>query len=306
MQQFNDPNAENYNLPDLDELLDDFEMPDQLSPKPVPLTHEQRSALVLRSMPKRLRTFKVTMKLKRKLRRKQQRQKQREWDKFIQKMQDYSEDSFTFDRPAREEDRDNPYNYGSRPSSRAMEPADITPAAQEFKGVVDLFDPQLFPAQNSKKYSDKSGREFLADFTKATRGQLVVSMSRLAKSNPIQFAKLWIEMEKFNTPQQAAVDVNADINMRSALYAKLDAMSGPMTPDDDTQSVPQELDEYGNPIPTDDYPDDTPADFADDPVDDTAPTDDYPDADVELPDEPIDDTPTETDETEQPNNTETI
>ena len=305
MQQFNDPNAENYELPDLDDLLDDFEMPEQLSPKPVPLTHEQRSALVLRSMPKILKSRRQTIKLKQKLK----RQKQREWDKFIQKMQDYSEDSFNFDRPAREEDRENPYNYGSRPSSRAVDPADITPAAQEFKGIVDLFDPQLFPAQNSKKYSDKSGREFLADFTKATRGQLVVSMSRLAKSNPIQFAKLWIEMEKFNTPQQAAVDVNADINMRSALYAKLDAMSGPMSPDDDTQSVPQELDEYGNPIPTDDYPDDTPADFADDPVDDTAPIDDYPDADVELPDEPIDDTPTETDETdetEQPNNTDTI
>lgn len=302
MQQFNDPNAENYNLPDLDDLLDDFEMPEQLSPKPVPLTHEQRSALVLRAMPKILKSRRQTIKLKQKLK----RQKQREWDKFIQKMQDYSEDSFNFDRPAREEDRDNPYNYGSRPSSRAVDPADITPAAQEFKGIVDLFDPKLFPAQNSKKYSDKSGREFLADFTKATRGQLVVSMSRLAKSNPIQFAKLWIEMEKFNTPQQAAVDVNADINMRSALYAKLDAMSGPMSPDDDTQSVPQELDEYGNPIPTDDYPDDTPADFADDPVADTAPIDDYPDADVELPDEPIDDTPNETDETEQPNNTETI
>lgn len=302
MQQFNDPNAENYELPDLDDLLDDFEMPEQLSPKPVSLTHEQRSALVLRAMPKILKSRRQTIKLKQKLK----RQKQREWDKFIQKMQDYSEDSFTFDRPAREEDRENPYNYGSRPSSRAVDPADITPAAQEFKGVVDLFDPQLFPAQNSKKYSDKSGREFLADFTKATRGQLVVSMSRLAKTNPIQFAKLWIEMEKFNTPQQAAVDVNADINMRSALYAKLDAMSGPMSPDDDTQSVPQELDEYGNPIPTDDYPDDTPADFADDPVDDTAPIDDYPDADVELPDEPFDDTPTETDETEQPNNTETI
>lgn len=230
---------------DFDELLADYEPPDPYSPKPVPLTTEQRMEIQIRCMPKRLRTFRATMRRRKKLK-----------EKLIREMEDYSEESRTFNDPARPEDRINPYNYGNRPMSRHSEPQDITPAAEEFKGVVDLFDPTLFPAQNSKKYSDKSGREFLADFTKATRGQLVVSMARIAQENPKEFTRLWIEMEKFNTPQQSAVDVNADVKLKAGLYAKLDEMSGPV--DGETVDLPpepaHEVDENGNDIlPEADY-----------------------------------------------------
>lgn len=147
----------------------------------------------------------------------------------------------------------NPYDYGSQPMTKHNEPQDKTNAAVEasmiFEGEVDLFDKKLFPAQNRKSYSEKSGREFLADFTKATRGQLVVSMSRLAQDNPREFAKLWIEMEKFNTPQQQAVDLNANIQAKAALYDQLDKLSEP-----EEMSVPDELEyspfEEQEPVPS--------------------------------------------------------
>ncbi len=234
------------NMLDFDKILEGYEPPEPFSPKlePHPLTYEQRIDILSRSRCKRMKSYRRTIRIRRRLK-----------IKKLREMEDYSEQSRTFNDPAKPEDRINPYNYGNRPMSRHNEPQDVTPAAEEFKGVVDLFDPRLFPAQNSKKYSDKSGREFLADFTKATRGQLVVSMARIAQDNPKEFAKLWVEMEKFNTPQQAAVDINADVKMKAGLYAKLDAMSGPV--DGDTVDLPpeeaHEVDANGEDMPEANY-----------------------------------------------------
>lgn len=150
----------------------------------------------------------------------------------------------------------NPYDYGTQPMTRHNEPQDKTNAAVEaemvFAGEVDLFDKRLFPAQNRRSYSEKSGREFLADFTKATRGQLVVSMSRLAQENPREFAKLWIEMEKFNTPQQSAVDLNASVTAKASLYDKLDQLSVPdELPMDEAEPIMEETPfAEDEPVPT--------------------------------------------------------
>lgn len=97
---------------------------------------------------------------------------------------------------------------------------DTTPAHDEYEFMKDLF-----PYQNIKGWNGKSGREFLADFTKATRGQLAVCMSRLAEENPKEFARLWVEMEKFNTPQQSSQQIEANITQKTDLYAQLQAMN---------------------------------------------------------------------------------
>lgn len=108
----------------------------------------------------------------------------------------------------------NPYDYGNDLSK--------VPAMTEVAVYEDLF-----PYRNSKNYNAMGGREFLADFTKQTRGQLIQCMSRVAQENPREFARIWIEMEKFNTPQQSAVDVNANLTTRGELYAKLNAYNSP-------------------------------------------------------------------------------
>lgn len=154
-----------------------------------------------------------------------------------------------YKRQAQEEARQS--NYAIHRSAESVSPADsrpplhtdvtkhgdTTPAHDELEFMRDLF-----PYQNVKSWNSKSGREFLADFTKATRGQLAVCMSRLATESPKEFARLWVEMEKFNTPQQSSQQIEATVNQSVDLYAKLQAMNQGYDTETIETATPQLLD----------------------------------------------------------------
>lgn len=135
-------------------------------------------------------------------------------------MQDYNNNQEDISRPKIADK--NPYEYKDIQNNSAQDQME-----QEL--------PQL-KRRIPKQWYNKSGRDFLKDFLQQSQPELVSCMSEMACNYPVQFAKAWVELQKFVTPQQTATNLNATIQQND-IYTTLEEMSQDTLPQGEQKQI---------------------------------------------------------------------